>query len=646
MSFVYPSWLLLLFILPVILLLAILTQRTSNKAWQKLVAPRLRKQLVREDTNTRRWASLILALLGCALLIIVVARPSGGETSITEQIRSRNIIIAIDTSRSMLVEDVLPNRMSTAKTMALELVRTFPNDRIGVIAFSGAAVSMAPLTIDHTAILETISQLDSTVIPSGGSDLAAAVDTAIETFKKSNKDSNALIIISDGEDHSEKIQLAGSNILDASISVCTIGVGSADGGMIPDRRTLDGKYRDINGDTVYSKLNPDALQQLANAGGGSYVPASSGADNTIRQALSSLESTEEEGRVIDIPNDIYQWFLCPAIILLILSVMIRSHLFRAKMPKIGTAPAILILLFGAHQEVRADKPLQRALEAYQSQDYQSAMKSFAEAMTGADRQQQHIIEFSQGSAAYRLSQWDSASSYFSRALLSKDKRLQEQAHYNLANTLFQSGWTSLNPPESSDTKDSFLQSMRQLYANQGQDKAQTNDEQQLSPADVKRIKTNWQDAISHYRASLVLNENNTMAEENLTEVEKLLEQLEQAQQQAKQESEQENKQQSQQDQNDQQSDSQSDQGDPQKDSGQEGENEDQQNKDSNQGDKEQESETDDQGESSSEDEQLPQQDPGESEEEFAARILREQSDAEVRPVRRRLMRLRRPEKDW
>ena len=112
-----------------------------------------------------------------------------------------------------------------------------------------------------------------------------------------------------------------SEVRDAGTAVCTIGVGSAEGGMIPDLRTLDGKFRDIKGDTVYSKLNSSALEQLANAGAGSYVAASSGADHTIRRALASLERTQESGRVIDIPNETYQWFLCPAIVLLILSVL-------------------------------------------------------------------------------------------------------------------------------------------------------------------------------------------------------------------------------------------------------------------------------------------------------------------------------------
>ena len=666
MSFVHPSWLLLLLILPMILLGAILTMRASNKAWQQLVAARLRKQLVKEGSTTRRWVALIMGLLGCALLIIVLARPYGDQTSTTQQISSRNLLIAIDTSRSMLVEDVAPNRISHAKAMALELVQTFPNDRIGVIAFSGAAVSMAPLTIDHTAVHETISQLDTNVIPSGGSDLAAAVELAIETFKKSDKQSNALIIISDGEDHSEKIQFAGSEIRDAGTAVCTIGVGSAEGGMIPDLRNLDGKFRDIKGNTVYSKLNSSALEQLANAGAGSYVAASSGADHTIRRALASLERTQESGRVIDIPNETYQWFLCPAIVLLILSVLIRSNLFTRKLPTLTTASALLTLILTGSPHLQAASTMERAADAYQMHDYHGAIELFSEALAEAqaesDTRYQHIIEFSQGSAAYRLSRWDVASRYFSRALLSDDDKLQEKAHYNLGNTLVQWGWTTLDLPPSSDTENVFLESMRQLYADPASQQTQAPAAQstqaaqapKLTAADVAKIKTNWQDAISHYQASLMVNADNTEAQDNLREVEKMLEQLKQAQEQAKQEAEQKKEDQNKKDQGDQgdQENKQDGEGDgDKKDSDQEGEKDDKNKSDGDDSDQ-QDNQADNQNNpqsgnpEDSGEEQAAEPNPEETKEEFAARILREQSDAEVRPVRRRLMQLRRPEKDW
>ena len=157
MNFLHPGWLALLLILPFILLGAILAFRSQRQVWKKMVAPRLHKQLVTTSSQTRRWIGLALGLCGCALIIAALSRPYVGETTTTEQIASRNIIIAIDTSTSMLVRDGAPDRMSTAKAMAIEVLQAFPEDRVGIIAFSGTAVLMAPLTVDHGAVQETIS---------------------------------------------------------------------------------------------------------------------------------------------------------------------------------------------------------------------------------------------------------------------------------------------------------------------------------------------------------------------------------------------------------------------------------------------------------------------------------------------------------
>ena len=436
--------------------------------------------------------------------------------------------------------------------------------------------------------------------------------------------------------------------------------------MIPDLRNLDGKFRDIKGDTVYSKLNSGALEQLANAGAGSYVAASSGADHTIRRALASLERTQESGRIIDIPNETYQWFLCPAIVLLILSVLIRSNLFTSKLPTVTTASALLTLIFTGSPHLQAASTMERAADAYQMHDYHGAIELFSEALAEAqaesDTRQQHIIEFSQGSAAYRLSRWDVASRYFSRALLSDDDKLQEKAHYNLGNTLVQWGWTTLDLPPSSGTGNIFLESMRQLYADPAEQQTQAPSGQadqaaqapKLTAADVAKIKTNWQDAISHYQASLMVNADNTEAQDNLREVEKMLEQLKQAQEQAKQEAEQKKEDQNKKDQGDQgdQENKQDGEGDgDKKDSDQEGEKDDKNKADGDDSDQ-QDNQTDNQNKpqsgnpDDSGEEQAAEPNPEETKEEFAARILKEQSDAEVRPVRRRLMQLRRPEKDW
>lgn len=645
MSFLYPGWLLLLLILPLLLLGAFLTHRNNKRAWQVMVAPRLRKQLVVEGSSTRGWISLVLALIGCALIIVVIARPYQGENKVTEEIRSRNILIAVDTSRSMLVRDVSPDRIGSAKAMAIELKDSFPNDRIGVIAFSGVPVLIAPLTIDHSSVHETLSQLDTNVIPSGGSDLAAVTRLAIEIFRKSGHQSNALVIISDGEDHSEQIGIAGSDIREAGITVCTLGVGTSEGGMIPDSRTIDDKFRDINGNTVHSRLNSDALKQLSGAGRGIYVTASGGADLAIRKALAFVQGQQQTGRKITIPNEIYPRFLLPAIVLLILSVIIRSNLFIRRTPPHLTTTAACLMLMILSQPLGAANSTQEGALAYRDKDYEKAKKLFNKALTGAKGAEIHALEFYRGSSAYRLQQWDIAARCFSRSLLTGHQELQEQSHYNLGNTLFQSGWTTLNPSIAGDEGNPFLEMMRRLFSSKT-NQPPGNGEPKLKRADIERVKTYWQDALKHYQSALLLNTENKQAADNLREVRQLLKQLKEAEEQAKQEANDQNKNDSTKDDKDQSGEQpkQKDQGD-QSDENQGGEGEKNQ---SNPNDKNrtQNDDTSQPPEDDPNQEQAAEPRPDETEEAFAARILRELSDAETRPLSRRFIRLRRPAKDW
>ncbi|MBT8036137.1 MAG: VWA domain-containing protein [Verrucomicrobiae bacterium] len=637
MSLAHPSWLLLLLILPVILLGAILAHRRRGMAWKCLVAPRLRKQLVKEGSSLHRWVSLGLGLAACALLITVIARPHLGKSSSTEQIHTRNLLIAIDTSRSMLVRDGSPDRMTTAKAMALELVEAFPNDRIGIIVFSGTPVLMAPLTIDHGSVHETISQIDTEVIPSGGSDLAAAVQLAIKTFQKPGQKSGALIVISDGEDHSQQVRLAASEILEAGIATCAIGVGSSTGGIIPDPRRNDGKYRDIRGNTVHSRMIPDALKQLASAGHGAYVPASSGADHAIRSALSFLKSDQQEGRKIHIPNERFQWFLLPAIVLLALSLLARSQLFLPKLSATTattTSVVVGLIWFSLGNHLHGASDIAQANAAYQQKDYKSALDSFHKALIGTQGDDRRAIQFSQGSTAYRLQQWDQATRYFSRALLTGNKKLRQETHYNMGNALFQLGWSQFNPVDKSHKK--------------------TDPKTTAKVDNLTTAITTIEDAITHYQATLNLEPEHSNAAFNLDEARKLLDQIKEEKQKAEQ------KAQDDQQKKDQPKDKDKEKGDDPKDKGDDPQgdkgNPDPNNQDQN-NPKNDPQPKDNQPDQKDDPNKDPQADPkenekpaerreGETEEAFAARILKDHSDAETRPVKRRLIRLRRPAKDW
>lgn len=643
-SFLYPGWLLLLLILPFILLGAILAGRKQRQAWKMMVAPRLRKHLVKTTSPTRRWVGFSLGLLGCVCLIFALARPHRGETVTTEQISTRNIIIAIDTSRSMLVKDGSPDRMATAKAMAIEVLAAFPNDRVGIIAFSGTPVLMAPLTIDHGAIHETIGQLDTEVIPSGGSDLSAAVATALKTFKKTGQKANALILISDGEDHSEEIDLAAAQIRESGTVVCAIGVGKPQGGIIPDSNYRDGKFRDNQGQTVYSKMTPEALDALARAGRGSFTPASSGSTAAISSALDSLKRDAQAGRETTVPNECFHWFLIPAILLLAACIIVRSEFLTGAVssvknptvrpPAIKAGATVLLVAIFLTNSLPAATMIENAEASYAQGDFQKAYKLFTKALADSEGEDRRAIQFSIGSTAYKLKDWETSNEFLSASLLSNNVKLQEQAHYNLGNSLFMTSWSqfkekdTLGQPPAADGKTTY------------------------EVEDLAGAITSLEDSISHYQATLDINPDNTAAARNMEEAKKLLEQLKQKQQ----EEEQKEKESKQGDKNPKEKEGEGDDPNDQKGDGDKPDpNADQKNGDGDkpddtdpnkgdEGDKKDPNKNDNQGEQP-DDKNMERRD-GETDEAYAARILKENSDAETRPVQRRLLRLRRPAKDW
>lgn len=648
MSLAHPGWLMLALILPFILLGAILAHRGRSKAWQRMIAPRLRKQLVSQASQTRRWLSLTFGLLGAAMIIIVIARPYVGETTTTEQIKTRNILIAIDTSRSMLVKDGSPDRVATAQATALELLETFPNDRIGIIAFSGAPVLMVPLTIDHAAVHETVSQLDTTIIPTGGSDLNAAVQLALNTFEKTGQKTNALILISDGENHSQETEITADAIRKSGTTVCSISVGSEAGGIIPDYRQPDGKFRDIRNQTVLSRMIPDALDTLSRAGRGVYLQASSGVNHTVKTTLESVKRHQQDGQKRTIPNEKYTWFLLPATVFLTLSILFRSQLFTTP-PKITTAATLLILLTSLDAPLHA-APLDQAKAAYDKKNYSSALTLFEVALNQTSGSARHGIEFAMGSSAYRLKQWNKATSYFSSALLTSNQKLQENAHYNLAQSLFRSGLNTLSP----DLADELV---FQTIATKLTSQNPTQPTEKIDPDQLKKITTSWQDAMDHYQAAIALNTDNAPAASNFKNVQRLLELLKQSQQK-EQDLEKNQDDQGHRPETDPNNDPDQQQDRAPKDKGS-GDDPDKQKDDQGNGNKDDPNQTPKDGDPSGNNDNQSDKQPdqpnnqpemnrkdGETEEAYAARILKENSDAETRPVQRQIRQLRRPAKDW
>ncbi len=550
LTFAQPLWFWgMLALLPLIVLRIVGHFRTA-RSLAGLVSPRLVGNLVAGASISRRWTVFLMRLLGLACVIVALARPQMGFEEIPVETDAHNLLLAIDTSKSMMADDLTPNRLARSKLAAIDLVRALPEDRIGVIAFAGMAFLQAPFTVDHEAITETIDELDTEIIQRGGSNLSAVVKLAVDTVKELQSGSSVLVLFSDGEafeglSEIEKVREAAK---EAGLSILAVGVGTEAGSIIPETsaegRVIPGSFvKDEQGQIVKTRLEPASLQALASEGGRYlHLDGATPLAGAVDQLLSDITRTREEGKAAMRPLERFLWPLSVGFVLLVLSHLIPllwrkpAPARRSAMTKLSPASVLVLVLLLPLPLISADG-LRKGWEALNKEDYQSAMSAYEEVLkevpSSAAQAQAYL---GLGSAAYRMGNYEQAADEFSRAVTTGAPEIQTQALYNLGNTLFRRGESALKAMQSKQS---------------GQPGPQMNEQSRASA-----IK-DWETAIEHYQGSLSLNPQSKNTQHNLEVVKKHLEELK------KEQEKDEEKQQQQQNQNQDQQKKDQDQKDKQ-----------------------------------------------------------------------------------
>src|SRR2546422_6446640 len=245
MNFGTSIWLWALAFLPLLVFLYARAERRGATKLSEFVSPRLLPQLAGNVDRMRRAIRFAFVLLSLALAITALAKPRWGYTYEDVKRRGLDLLLAVDTSRSMLSNDVAPNRLERVKLAAQDLINELQGDRVGLIAFAGRAFLQAPLTIDYDAAVESINDLDTKTIPEGGTNISEAIALATQTFGKSAMGNRAFIIFTDGEELSGDAVNEAKKAADAGVRIFTVGVGTPQGSLIPV--TSD------NGETSFGK---------------------------------------------------------------------------------------------------------------------------------------------------------------------------------------------------------------------------------------------------------------------------------------------------------------------------------------------------------------------------------------------------------
>ncbi len=455
MQFANPNLLWLLLVVPPAMALFFWwALRSRQKLLAQFIQARLLSALTVGVSPTWRKIRFALLILAVALLIITLARPQRGFDLEEVEQRGLDIVVAVDTSKSMLATDIAPNRLERAKLAALTLMQDAKSDRLGLVAFAGDAFLECPLTVDNTAFRQSAQALNVNSIPQGGTALAAAINTALTAFKEKDH-YKTLVLLTDGEDNDNETGAleAAQNAAKAGLKIFTVGIGTAAGDLIrvTDANGNSDYVRDDQGQVVKSHLNEALLQQIATTTGGFYLPLR-GADTMdilYQRGLASLPKTEGSEKLIRRYHEQFQWPLAAAILLLLAEMLLPERKKSAvRSPQSAVQSSVTAALFTAlllPMAVKASPAT--ALRDYRAGNYTNALAEF-ERLADVKTNDLRLV-FDAGAAAYRATNYDAALQEFQAALQSPDLKLQQRAYYNLGNTQFRLGEQKFEPDSDS-----------------------------------------------------------------------------------------------------------------------------------------------------------------------------------------------------
>lgn len=280
----------------------VLAYKSSLRSLRKVASFDLLKYLLVERQHKRGNLKKLFFGLGVIFCIFSLSMPQWGFHWQELRRKGLDILIALDTSKSMLAEDMKPSRLERSKLAIGDFVKHLNGDRIGLIAFSGEAFLQCPLTVDYNGFLLALEGIDTRIIPKGGTSISAALREAIKGHEGGLKKHKILVLITDGEDHSPDLPKAIEEAKKEALSVFCIGIGTREGDLIPfegndgQKQFLKDKY----GNVIKSRLDEDALQKIALATGGGYVRATNiefGLELLYKQRFSQMEKRELEGKL-------------------------------------------------------------------------------------------------------------------------------------------------------------------------------------------------------------------------------------------------------------------------------------------------------------------------------------------------------------
>lgn len=321
-----PIYFYLLALLPVIVALFLFNLFWKRKRQAVFADLELFNQLAPEKSSFKPALKLGVLLLALACIIIALVNPKMGTKMETVKRQGIDIVFAVDISKSMLAEDVAPNRLEKTKQIVSQIINQLGNDRVGIVGYAGSAYPVLPMTTDYSIAKMYLQSMNTNMVSSQGTAFNDAIQLAVDFFDV--KDTSKLIVlISDGEDHGDGVDDAVELAKEKGVRIITIGVGTEKGGPIPlrdDRGTIVSYKKDQEGETVITKLYPEILKKIADNTKSKYIVGTATKDvvEEVKKSLDKIEKSEFESQQIADFESQYQWFLALGFLLLLVDIFL------------------------------------------------------------------------------------------------------------------------------------------------------------------------------------------------------------------------------------------------------------------------------------------------------------------------------------
>ena len=306
-------WFWLLLVIPIIIIFFVLLQIWKRYVQNKYISKQMLKKLSPNKSLFKPILKLIVLCLAFTCLIIALVNPKIGTKLETVKREGVDIVFAIDVSKSMLAEDIAPNRLEKSKQLVTQIINNLASDRIGIIAYAAKAFPQLPITTDYAAAKMFLQSMNTDMLSSQGTAIDQAIQLAKTYYDDDEQTNRVLIIISDGEDHSNIASKVAEEASEEGIRIFTIGVGKVEGGPIPIKRNgivLNYK-KDNQGETVITRLNEETLKNIAAEANGRYINGTNTNEvvEEIREILNKMDKKEFEAKQFAEFKDQFQWFL-------------------------------------------------------------------------------------------------------------------------------------------------------------------------------------------------------------------------------------------------------------------------------------------------------------------------------------------------